>query len=396
MTASNKPIAIIHGKIILSDTIVEGKTILIADGKIKAVDQINTLNSDEFEIIDAKQKYITPGLIDLHIHGCLHHTFNEADPAAFHVILAKTLLSGVTTLQPTLVSAPIQELCNSLDFIGRWRKSQKNGQSKITGAYLESPYISPAANGAIPASTLRSPDDGSIDALLDIPDALSMFMIAPELPDAVNAIKKISAKGIIAALGHSMAIEKEIIPAIDAGASHVTHLWSAMSSVVRYGPWRQPGLLEVALTNQSLTAEIIADNRHLPPTLMKLAVQSKKGLLCAVSDALNGAGLPEGSHFSVGDQIYEVADGVGMVPDRSCFAGSTTLLNQEIPILIQEVGLSIPDAIRMVTEIPAKIIRINQETGSIKAGLAADLVIFNDEFTPLHVFQNGISVYSMN
>jgi len=84
------------------------------------------------------------------------------------------------------------------------------------------------------------------------------------------------------------------------------------------------------------------------------------------------------------------------VPDRSCFAGSTTLLNQEIPILIQEVGLSIPDAIRMVTEIPAKIIRINQETGSIKAGLAADLVIFNDEFTPLHVFQNGISVYSMN
>jgi N-acetylglucosamine-6-phosphate deacetylase len=193
-----------------------------------------------------------------------------------------------------------------------------------------------------------------------------------------------------------MAIEKEIIPAIDAGASHVTHLWSAMSSVVRHGPWRQPGLLEVALTNPSLTAEIIADNRHLPPTLMKLAVQSKKGSLCAVSDALNGAGLPEGSHFTVGDQIYEVADGVGMVPDRSCFAGSTTLLNREIPVLIEKVGLSIPDAIRMVTEIPARIIHIDQETGSIKSGLSADLVIFNDDFTPVRVFQKGITVYSVN
>lgn len=396
MSIASKPTAIIHGKIILSDQILEGKTLLIADGKIKAIDQIDSINKNDYDCVDARQKFITPGLIDLHIHGCLHHTFNEADESAFQTILAKTLSCGVTTLQPTLVSAAIPQLCSSLDFIATWKKAQTIGMSQITGAYLESPYISPAANGAIPASTLRIPDDGSIEELLEIPDALSMLMIAPELPGAINSIKKITAKGIIAALGHSMAIEKEIIPAIDAGASHVTHLWSAMSSVVRHGPWRQPGLLEVALTNPSLTAEIIADNRHLPPTLMKLAVQSKKGSLCAVSDALNGAGLPEGSHFTVGDQIYEVADGVGMVPDRSCFAGSTTLLNREIPVLIEKVGLSIPDAIRMVTEIPARIIHIDQESGSIKSGLSADLVIFNDDFTPFRVFQKGITVYSVN
>ena len=396
MSIASKPTAIIHGKIILSDQILEGKTLLIADGKIKAIDQIDSINKNEYDCVDARQKFITPGLIDLHIHGCLHHTFNEADESAFQTILSKTLSCGVTTLQPTLVSAAIPQLCRSLDFIATWKKAQTIGMSQITGAYLESPYISPAANGAIPASTLRIPDDGSIEELLEIPDALSMLMIAPELPGAINSIKKVTAKGIIAALGHSMAIEKEIIPAIDAGASHVTHLWSAMSSVVRHGPWRQPGLLEVALTNPSLTAEIIADNRHLPPTLMKLAVQSKKGSLCAVSDALNGAGLPEGSHFTVGDQIYEVADGVGMVPDRSCFAGSTTLLNREIPVLIEKVGLSIPDAIRMVTEIPSRIIHIDQETGSIKSGLSADLVIFNDDFTPVRVFQKGITVYSVN
>ncbi|MHC1770694.1 MAG: N-acetylglucosamine-6-phosphate deacetylase [Flexilinea sp.] len=393
MNSHQRPVSVINGSIILSDQVVDGKTILISEGKVTAVTEGCEFNPEDYECIDAGGKLISPGLIDLHIHGCLHHTFNEANIEAFEVILSKTLSCGITTLLPTLVSAPITELCQSLEFIRNWKAAQKIGMTQISGAYLESPYIAPAASGALPSSTIRTPDDGTIDHLLEFYDAFSIFMIAPELPGAIEAIKKIISKGIIAAMGHSMAIEKEITPAIDAGASHVTHLWSAMSSVVRHGPWRQPGLLEVALTNKSLTAEIIADNRHLPPTLMKLAIQSKKGTLCAVSDALNGAGLPEGSHFSVGDQIYEVEDGVGMVPDHSCFAGSTTLLNREIPVLINEAGLSLPDAIRMVTEIPAKIARVNDRIGSIKPGYDADIVIFNEDFTPFCVIQKGNPIF---
>lgn len=394
MNSYQRPVAIRNGGIVLSDQVIYGKTILISEGKISAVAEGGSFNPEDYECMDAGGKLISPGLIDLHIHGCLHHTFNEADTEAFEGILSKTLSCGVTTLLPTLVSAPIPELCHALEFIRNWKSSQKVGMTRILGAYLESPYIALAASGALPSSTIRTPDDGTIDRLLEFYDAFSIFMIAPELPGAIEAIKKITSKGIIAAMGHSMAIEKEIIPAINAGASHVTHLWSAMSSVVRHGPWRQPGLLEVALTNSSLTAEIIADNRHLPPTLMKLAVQSKKGTLCAVSDALNGAGLPEGSHFIVGDQVYEVADGVGMVPDRSCFAGSTTLLNREIPVLIDEISLSLPDAIRMVTEVPAKIARVNDRIGSIKPGYDADIVIFNDDFTPSCVIQKGNPIFS--
>ncbi len=389
MSGIENRVAIQNGRIVLSDRIIEGKSVLITDGRITAIAAADEYNSDEFSSIDAGGAYVTPGLIDIHIHGCLHHTFNDPSAEAFETILKKTLSCGVTTLQPTLVSAPIDDLCRVLAFIEKWKADQKIGLTQIRGAYLESPYIAPPAAGAQPASTIRTPDDGTIDRLMDFHSAISVFMLAPELPGAIAAIKKIASSGIIAAMGHTMAIEKEILPAIDAGASHVTHLWSAMSGVVRHGPWRQPGLVEVTLTNPALTTEIIADNRHLPPTLMKLAIQCKKEQLCAVSDALNGAGLPEGSKFRVGDQIYEVADGVGMVPDRSSFAGSTTLLNREIPVLIQEAGLSIPEAVRIVTEIPAGIMKMDEHIGSIKPGLDADIVLFSEDFAPVQVIQKG-------
>ncbi|HOP00710.1 MAG TPA: N-acetylglucosamine-6-phosphate deacetylase [Flexilinea sp.] len=385
-------VAIQNSKIIFPEKVEEGKVLLLRDGKIAGIVGRDDFNPEDYLTIDATGKYTAPGLIDLHVHGCYNHTFNESDPEAFNTILRNTLRYGITTLVPTLVAAPIPNLIQSLCFIDKWKSEQKPGITQITGAYLESPYIAPQAAGAIPASALRKITDGSIDQILELSYAISIFMIAPELEGAMDAIRKIKQKGIIAAMGHSMAIESEIIPAIEAGASHVTHLWSAMSSVVRQGPWRKPGLLEVALVYPQLTTEIIADNRHLPTTLMKLAVKAKGDKVCAVSDALNGAGLPEGSHFFVGENEYEVVDGVGMVADRSCFAGSTTLLGQEIPILVKEVGLSIPEAIRMVTKIPAKILGIADKKGSIRTGLDADIILLDSNFKIHEIFQQGILI----
>ena len=141
MSIASKPTAIIHGKIILSDQILEGKTLLIADGKIKAIDQIDSINKNEYDCVDARQKFITPGLIDLHIHGCLHHTFNEADESAFQTILSKTLSCGVTTLQPTPVPRRYSAPCRSLDFIATWKKHRQSECPKLR-CLSESPYIS--------------------------------------------------------------------------------------------------------------------------------------------------------------------------------------------------------------------------------------------------------------
>jgi N-acetylglucosamine-6-phosphate deacetylase len=174
------------------------------------------------------------------------------------------------------------------------------------------------------------------------------------------------------------------------GLCHVTHLFSAMSTTVREGPWRKPGLLETALVHPGLSIEMIADNKHLPSTLMKLAYKCiGPDQLCVVSDATSGAGLPEGSRFGMGSMEYEVADGVGMMLDRSSFAGSTTLLNEMIPVLTDVVGIPLPEAIRMVSLNPACVLHLERRKGSLEVGKDADLAIFNSDFTAWRTMISG-------
>jgi N-acetylglucosamine-6-phosphate deacetylase len=180
---------------------------------------------------------------------------------------------------------------------------------------------------------------------------------------------------------------------MEQGLRHVVHLWSGQSSTVRRGPWRVPGLLEAALVYEGLTAEIIADNRHLPPTLMKLAFKCLgPDRLCAVSDASSGAGFPEGVRYRMGRLEYEVHDGVGMLLDRSAFAGSITLLNQMVPVLRDVADIPLAQAVRMVTLTPARIIGVDRRKGSIEAGKDADLAVFDDDFTPWGVVVWGRAV----
>jgi N-acetylglucosamine-6-phosphate deacetylase len=215
-------------------------------------------------------------------------------------------------------------------------------------------------------------------------------MLAPELPGALDLVEALNAAGIVPAAGHTNAHDSHLRAAMQVGLRHVTHLWSAMSLVVREGPWRKPGVLEAALTFDGLTAEIIADNRHLPPTLMRLAFKCLgPDRLCAVSDASSGAGLPEGARYQMGRMEYEVHDGVGMLLDRSAFAGSTTLLNRMVPVLRDVAGIPLAEAVRMVTLTPARIIGVHDRKGSIAPGKDADLAVFDDDFTTWRVMIDG-------
>ena len=376
--------ALVNGQVVFPDRIAASMAVIIersnAEGRIVAIIDEDRLPAG-ITRIDVGQRWITPGLIDIHTHGALGHTFNEPDEQAFNTILQENARRGVTGLLATVGAAPMDDLLQLFEFIRQWMSSAHPG-SQVLGAHLESPYISPAQCGALDPHSLRSPLDGSPARLMEYADVLRILVLAPELPGASELAARLVEHGIIPAAGHSMAKEEDVLTAMQSGLRHVTHLFSAMSTTVREGPWRKPGLLETALVHPGLSVEMIADNRHLPPTLMKLAYQCiGPDRLSVISDALSGAGLPEGSRFRMGEMEYEVVDGVGMMFDRTAFAGSATLLNQMISVLIDVVGIPLPEAIRMVSLNPARVLNLDGRKGSLEVGKDADIAIFNSDFS---------------
>lgn len=391
---SNKKLALVNGRIVLHDSVTQGKAVVVDGGRIASIADESALGLD-VERVDVNGRYITPGLIDIHTHGALGHTFNEPTAEAFGTICAENARRGVTGLLATLATAPIPDLVQCLEFSRAWMK-QTNAGARVLGMHLESPYINLAQKGALDPANIRTPDDGSVDALLDYADVLKIFVLAPELPGAIELTRKLTELGVIVAAGHSSAKDEQVLAAMQVGLKHVTHIWSAMSMVVREGPWRKPGLLESALTFDGLTVEMIADNKHLPPTLMKLAYKCiGADRLCVISDATSGAGLPAGARFKMGGMEYEVQDGVGMMLDRSSFAGSSTLVNEMIPILTNVVGIPLVETIRMLTLTPARVLGLDNRTGSIAPGKDADIAIFNNDWTAWRTMIGGEWVYQL-
>jgi len=391
-THPEKRIALTNGRVILPHTLVTDQAVVVAGDKIVGVTNEGDLGPD-VERLDVGRRTIAPGLIDIHTHGAKGHTFNEPTAKAFATITQENVRHGVTSLLATTSTAPIADLVKSLEMSQQWMQSPGQG-AQILGVHVEGPYFCLAQAGAQDPANIRNPDDGTPDLLLEHHEVIKMLTYAPELPGALDLTRQLKTLGIVAAAGHSSAKDSDVLAAMKLGLSHIIHIWSGQSTTVREGPWRHPGLLEASLTFDGLTVEMISDNKHLPPTLMKLAYKCiGPDRLCVISDATSGAGLPEGSRFRMGEMEYEVHDGVGMMLDRSSFAGSTTLLNQMIPILTEVVGIPLVEVIRMASLTPARVIGVDQHKGSLEAGKDADLAIFNDDFTAWRTMIGGRWVY---
>jgi N-acetylglucosamine-6-phosphate deacetylase len=380
--------AITNGRLVLPHTLVTDRALLIENGKIlgfAAPEQIGK----EYERVDAGRRYVTPGLIDIHTHGALGHSFNEPDEAAWKIITAENLRRGVTSLLATLGAAPMEELVACLALAREWKKKPHVG-SQVLGVHSEGPFLSMGQKGAQNPSGIQSLEGGAAEKLLAYTDVLTIVTFAPEIPGALELTDRLRELGIVAAAGHSSAYDSDVQAAYEHGLRHTVHIWSSQSSVVREGPWRKPGLLEATLTMDGLTAEMISDNRHLPPTLMKLAYRSKGAdRLCVVSDASSAAGYPDGTRFDFEGMECEVTNGVAMLVDQTAFAGSTTLLNQMIPILTDVVGIPLVEAIRMASLTPARVIHADRTKGSLEAGKDADLVIYEPDFQAWRVMVGG-------
>lgn len=382
-------LAVTNGRLVLPDRIVEGLALVVEDDRIAGIAPAGDVGSDT-GIVDAGGRLVIPGLVDIHTHGGRGVTFNEPTADAFGSILEMNAEAGVTSVLGTLGGVTIAETVTCLDFGRGWQRSAPPGSARLIGMHLESPYIEPAQAGALDPAGIRRADDGSAEPLFEHTAILRILMLAPELPGALDLVERMAERGVVVAAGHTRAKEEQVVAAIERGLSHVTHIWSAMTMTVREGAWRKPGLVETALVDGRLTVEMIADNRHLPPTLMKLATKCiEPERLCVVSDAATGAGLPEGSRLKLGPVDFEVRDGVGMLLDGSAFAGSTTLLGQMLPVLRDVVGLPLVDAVRMCTLTPASVAGWDDRVGSLAPGKLADIVILDEHLAPARVMIGG-------
>lgn len=388
MKDNHQRFALVNGKVILPDRVSEGQAVVIDGSRIAGVTLLGDLGTD-MPRVDVGGRFISPGLVDIHTHGALGHDFTEASFETFDIITRHQAFQGVTSLLATLSTAPLGMLVDALAFVGSWMAEPHLGAT-VAGLHYEGPYFSFEQKGAQDPKNMRTPDDGSADALLAHPEWVKMVSFAPELPGSVALTRRLVSLGIVAAAGHSAAQDWQMHEVMEAGLSHTIHIWSGQSSTIRVGPWRKPGLLETTLESDELTAEMISDNRHLPPTLMRLAYKCKgPDRLCVISDATEGAGMPEGTVVHSNGMDFVVEDGVGILQDHTSFAGSVTLINKMIPILIDEVGIPMAEAVRMASLTPARVIGIQDHKGSLVIGKDADIAIFEPDFSAWKVLIGG-------
>lgn len=385
--------ALVNGWLILPHNRVAGKAVVVEDGTIVGIEDAGALG-DDMPQIDVGGRTITPGLIDIHTHGALNHSFDEPVADAYSTITGEQVTRGVTSVLATITTAPLPAMLAALDFCRDWMARPRLG-AQVLGAHVEGPFFSQEQKGAQDPNNIITPEGSSVDQLLEHHEVIEMVTYAPEVPGALELTRRLVRLGILPAAGHSNAREEEVLAAMGAGLRHTIHIWSGQSSMIRVGAWRKPGLLEATLTFDELTAEMISDNRHLPPTLMKLAYKCKgPDRLCVISDATGGAGMPEGSVFGSADMEYVVGDGVAMLLDGTRFAGSTTLLDKMLTVLTTVVGIPLVEAVRMASLTPARVIGVDSRKGSLEAGKDADLAIFDAGFNAWRTMIGGRWVYA--
>lgn len=373
-----------NARLILPDGIRDGLELAVANGRITEIRERSAADG-----IDLAGNYLAPGFIDLHIHGALGRDTMEASPESFRAICDYHASGGTTSLLLTTVTAPIAEIVKVLRMV----RAAAGSIKQIAGVHVEGPFISKTRAGAQRAEFIRDPDGASVAELLNYADIIKVMTLAPELPGALDLIEKLRAKNIIVSGGHSNASEVEARAAFDHGMRNVTHTFNAMSSARREGIYRVAGLLEFALSEPEILCELIADGRHVSPTLMKMLYRAKgAGGICLVTDATAGAGLPEGKEFSLFGRACVVEDGVCLLADRSALAGSASRMIDLVRVLVNQVNVPLHEAVAMASANPARALGLRKK-GKLEAGADADFVVLSPELEMLRTFVAGEEIY---
>ncbi|MBN9351870.1 MAG: N-acetylglucosamine-6-phosphate deacetylase [Chitinophagaceae bacterium] len=377
-----RKIKIINGSVITTHRILEHANILVSDNKITKISQDN-LNEDADTVIDAEGYYVSPGFIDIHVHGGGGSDFMDGTVKDFLTVGETHARYGTTTMIPTTLTADKNQLINTLEVYREANKKNQYG-SQFMGMHLEGPYFAMNQRGAQDPRYIRKPNFEEYSEIIRREgDIIARWSAAPEIDGALEFGRYLVEHNILPAMAHTDAVYEDVVGAFENGYTLATHFYSGMSGVSRKKAFRYAGVIESVYLIDEIDTEIIADGVHLPAPFLKL-IYKVKGVdrIALVTDAMRAAGTNVkesvlGSRTNGLKVLIE--DGVAKLPDRSSFAGSVATADRLLRTMTGIGEVPLVEAVRMLSLTPARIMKLDKQKGSLSVGKDADIVIFDKD-----------------
>ncbi|NFN85834.1 N-acetylglucosamine-6-phosphate deacetylase [Clostridium sporogenes] len=376
--------AIVNGKIIVENKILEDKVLLFEEKIVSILDKQNVNLNEDVEIIDAKELYVSPGFIDVHIHGSGGKDIMDGDLEAIKVISSTIAKRGVTSFLPTTMTMDKKDIYKALDVI-KQAMGMKFCGAKVLGAHLEGPFINLKYKGAQKEDFIQNP---SFDFIKGYEDVIKIITLAPEMDEDFKFLKDIKENtNIVLSIGHSDATYEQAMESIDNGISRATHTFNAMTPLHH----RKPGIVG-AIMNTDIYCELIADNIHVHKGSINVLSKIKgKDKIILITDSMR-AGCMKNGIWELGGQKVIVKNGSARL-ENNTLAGSILTLDNAVKNMKNNIEASLCEVISMVTINPAKDINIYDKKGSLEKGKDADIVIFDKDINISMTIAEGDIVY---
>jgi len=365
-----------NARLVTETGIEPGGWVFVQERRIAQVGYGRAPRLQDVERVDAEGRVLSPGMIDLHAHGALGRDTMDADPEGLRAMARFYARHGVTAYYATTMSAPIDEILAALASV-REVMNEAPDDSEVTeasllGVHVEGPYIDPERAGAQSPGTIRRATLDEYERLVAT-GVVKLITLAPEYSENRTLLPRAVADGLVVAAGHSSASYDDMAQAARLGLSQATHLFNAMGGLHH----REPGMVGASLALDGIRCQLIADNIHIHPAVLKLAVRAKgiNGIIL-ITDAMSGTGMPDGT-YRLGDQDVVVAGGEARL-ESGALAGSTLTLERAVHNMMAAADLSLADALAMATLVPARAMGIADHKGSIQPAKDADIILLDD------------------
>ena len=371
---------------------IDDAALVMEDGIISALGPRGDISLPaNAQTIDCGNSILTPGMIDIHVHGGAGRDVMEGTDDALEAMERLMVRHGVTSYCPTTVTAPMDETLTALKALAKAmedveRQAPANPQrARSLGIHLEGPFLSHARRGVHPSMYLQRASAEIFNQMWDAADGrVRILTIAPELEGAPDLIRDVSQRGVCVSIGHSNANLVQATVGIKAGARHATHSFNSMRRLDH----RDPGLLGTILTDRGLTADIIADGIHVEPVVVDLFLRAK-GVDGAVliTDGISATGMPDGT-YRLGSFEVHVSD--GRCESHGKLAGSVLTMDRAVRNVMAFANFSFQDSIRLATLNPARVLGIENRKGVLRVGADADIAVFSQAGEVMQTIVGGM------